>query len=185
MVGLLGTLQLAIIFLAATNPVSAISCTDDDDPTTSAASIVQFNTTESIPQAKILDTRASSGTFEARQASCPNPSTNSLCPSNFCFIYEQNNVGGAWATCCPAGWFLQLNSADWTKQKCVLNGVSEPPVRPLSCGGSINGQTGTRSGWGCVYSNQNVNGAEKEQRSHLLAASLVLAWLGVWVRLMI
>ena len=172
---------LIVLILAPAARSNPISCMYDDDPTGSAASIQPYNTTEPILQTNILSARASPDILDSRQASCPNPGTNGLCKSNFCFIYQQSNDGTAWATCCPAGWSLQLNSADWSTQKCVLGSTSEAPLRPLSCGGSINGQPGTISSWACVYSNQNVNGGGRFVQSHLLVAMLALAWLDSWL----
>ena len=172
--------QIALLFLARAAWPSPITECLENNPADSAASIQHFNTTASIAQMNILSARGAVDGLTARQASCPNPSTNSLCPSNFCFIYQQNNDGSAWATCCATGWFLQLNSADWKTQKCVLNGVSEPPVRPVSCGGSINGNPGTTSGWACVYSSQNINGAQRVQQSTWLILALACAWFGIW-----
>ncbi|OCT53565.1 hypothetical protein CLCR_10928 [Cladophialophora carrionii] len=152
----------------------------DSNPTTSVATIQHYNATEPRFQMDLLSERGLSYPLSARQASCPNPSTNSLCEANFCFIYQQNGDGTAWATCCPTGWVLSLNSGDWSTQKCMLNGASEPPLRPVSCGGSINGATGTVSGWACVYSNQNINGGARTKRSAMLVAALTLSWFGLW-----
>jgi hypothetical protein len=173
-------LQLAISFLAPTISANPIAGCLHSNPTTSAATIQHHNATGSASQVNLLGGRSVSDLLSTRQASCPDPSTNSLCQPNFCFIYQQNGDGTAWATCCPVGWVLSLNSADWSTQKCMLNGVSEPPLRPVSCGGSINGATGTVSGWACVYSNQNINGAVRTRQSAMLVAALTLSWVGMW-----
>jgi len=173
------TVQLAVPFLAPvvwTNPIN--DCLHGN-PTDAAATSQLYNITDSVSQINIIQGRSVSDTLNARQASCPNPSTNSLCQSNFCFIYQQNGDGTAWATCCPVGWSLSLNRADWTTQKCFLNGFSEPPVRPVSCGGNINGAAGTFSGWACAYSNQNVNGVGTAKWSTLLIVALTLSWFAV------
>ena len=180
MVRFFNTLQAAVLFLAASARTNLEGCLDDISPTDSAASCQRINTSDLVSQINILSTRASSHSIEVRQASCPNPSTNSLCPSNSCFIYQENNDGTAWATCCPAGLSLELNSAVWETQKCVSNGVSEAPSKPVGCGGSINANVGTFSGWGCVYSNQIVNRVGRLEQSHLLFDALSLAWFGVW-----
>jgi len=168
--------QIVLLFLARTAWSNPLKDCFENDPIDSAASITPLNTTDSISQINILSARDPSNSIAARQASCPNPSTNSLCPSNFCFIYETDTTSSAWATCCPAGWLLQLNSADWSTQKCVFEGVSEPPVRPVSCGGSINGIPGTTSGWACVYASQIANGVDRTKQSTLLLLALACVW---------
>lgn len=167
--------QLALLCLAAVVRTNPISGCFDGNPADAVAT-TEHNTTALTSQANILQGRSDSDMLNTRQASCPNPSTNSLCNSGFCFIYQQNGDGTAWATCCAAGWSLSLNRADWTTQKCILNGVSEPPVRPVSCGGNINGASGTFSGWACAYSNQNVNGVGTATWSTLLMVALALSW---------
>ena len=174
--------QTVLIFLGRATWTNPIIAHLDIDPADSAASVTPLNSTDWTSQTNMLDARSSLELITTRQASCPNPSTDSLCQSNFCFIYEQHNDGSAWATCCPVGWSLQLNSADWSTQKCVLQGVSEPPIRPVSCGGSINGSPGTISGWACVYSNGIVNGvAARREQSNLLILALSCAWFGSWL----
>jgi len=122
-----------------------------------------------------------------RQVSCPSPSTDALCESGYCFL-SQVEDGSTWGTCCPAGWSLWLNSADWSTQKCCPTGTtgdqcgdnddggSEAPLRPIDCGSG-----GVISSWACVYSNQNSNGATTRPTwSKALVALLGLAWLGIW-----
>ena len=172
--------RLVVLFLvtvAWTNPIT--SC--HESPRNASRTIQHDNTIDPVSQMNIFAGRGIANNLAARQASCPDPSTNSLCPSKFCFIYQRNGDGTAWATCCPVGWSLSLNRADWSTQKCIINGVSEPPARPLNCGGSINGGTGIFSGWACVYSNRNVNGAGTAQWSILLVTSLTLSWFGMWL----
>ncbi len=172
--------QLAVLFLTSvawTNPV--ISC--DDSPTTAAATFENNNTTDSPSQINILGRRGVADTLAPRQATCPNPSTNSLCPSNFCFIYQQNSDGTAWATCCPAGWSLSLDKVAWTKQRCIASGISEAPLRPVSCGGSINGEPGIFSGWACVYANRLVSSVGTAKWSILLVTAIGLSWFGMWL----
>lgn len=127
-------------------------------------------------QINILPARDEMNAIVARQATCPDPSTTSLCPMGFCFLY-QNNGDSSWATCCPTGWYLQLNAASWSTQKCVLNGFSEPPVRPVNCGNT----QGVISGWACVYANQGVNGVATTKWSTKLAIGLSLTWVGMWL----
>ena len=180
MLRLLSTLQLAVLLLATTASSTTPGPIEELDQTDRAASFQTLNTTGPFSQMNLLGTKRSSANIEARQTSCPNPNTDFLCEQNFCFIYEPNNDGTAWATCCPVGWVLQLNSAHWATQKCVLNGVTEAPLRPLSCGGVINGNPGTVSGWGCAYSNQDVNGVGRVEQSPRMVVALALAWFGVW-----
>jgi hypothetical protein len=174
------SLLVALLLFGAawTNPITAIL---EVDPANSAALVEHYNISNAVSQANILGARSISDPLSARQASCPNPSTNSLCDPNFCFIYQQNNDGTAWATCCPQGWSLQLNAADWSTEKCVLGSTKQPPSRPVSCGGSINGVLGTTSGWACVYSNEDVNVAGGLKQSPGLAMALALAWLARWL----
>ncbi len=122
-----------------------------------------------------------------RQVSCPNPSTDQLCESGYCFLSQVQN-GSTWGTCCPAGWSLWLNSADWSTQKCCPTGTtgdqcgdngdggSEAPLRPIDCGSG-----GVISGWACVYSSQNSNGVmTRPTWSKALVGLSGLIWLGIW-----
>lgn len=179
-------LALQITFLALareawTNPTAASSF--GSDPTHSVSSIQSLNGSDSTLQINLLSPRSPSdplAVLAARQVACPSSSTNALCPTNFCFLSQQNSDGTVWGTCCLAGWSLILNSADWSTQKCVLDGTSEPPVRPSSCGGTVNGNVGTISGWACVYSNQNINGIGRLEQPVLLAVALALTSIGIW-----
>lgn len=171
---LLWAFELAVLLLAHTAVADPAVARESSDPVGSAASFERVNPTKSTTQTNIINARLLD-TLNTRQVSCPDPSTNSLCETGFCFLV-QNNVDSAWGTCCPTGWYLELNSAEWSTQKCVSNGGSQPPLRPLSCGSG-----GTISGWACVYSSQNPNGVERPRWSTLLVMGMGLAWIAAWI----
>lgn len=185
---LLCALALTILICARDGGAHSIRGRDGTDPALSEAPVSSLNTSRNLHHINIFDQAQANqldSTITARQTSCPNPSTDQLCESGYCFL-AQDNSDSTWGTCCPAGYYLWLNTAHWSQQKCCpagttssqcgSGGQSEPPLEPVSCGSG-----GTRSGWACVYSNQNVNAASRATASRMLATGLVWVWMSNWI----
>lgn len=183
---------LGLILCIITQRVCAqsIGGRDSTHPPTPEIPIVSLDASTTPDEARLNHQAQASQRdirLASRQVSCPDPSTNELCASDYCFL-AQNNGDSRWGTCCPAGFYLWLDSGEWSKQRCCpagstlsqcgSDGVSEPPLQPVSCGSD-----GTRSGWGCVYPNLNVNeaAASKAIFSSISATVCVGLWLSSWV----
>jgi len=166
---LLNVLEIAVVLFAQN------SVTNPADPNHSEVTTNTLNSTNLLAQPNILVSRDQvHPDHVARQVACPNPSTNQFCQSGSCFL-SQSNGASAWGTCCPAGWYLILNSAHWASQKCCPSGNcaagSQPPSRPVNCGSG-----GTISGWACVYGNE----AGRAALSKLMVFTTVVAWVVCW-----
>ena len=126
--------------------------TTPGDPDVTESLVKPLNTSTSILPLIVL---------ENRQSSCPNPSTEQFCDSDYCFLV-QNDANSSWGTCCPAGHSLLLYGGEnnWSTQRCCPpgssteqcknDGISIPPMQPAECGSG-----GSLSGWGCVYGTEN------------------------------
>ena len=154
------------------------------NPRISEASTNTSNSSKLIPQSNVFIPRGQHNTdINARQSACPDPSTDSLCASGFCFLVQDNGAS-EWGTCCLAGWFLMLNHPEWSTQKCCQSGLSvdqcssegpsRPPLTPVDCGSG-----GTKSGWACVYGSQN--GARRAVILNMMVFTFGLAWLTYWI----
>lgn len=177
-----------IIVLCALNAVSALRANREGlDPVLSEISLGAHNTSKSTADISILphsDNIASE--LVGRQVVCSDSSTSSFCKSGYCFL-SSTSGSSSWGTCCPAGWSLWLNSAEWSKQKCCPPGVSsdqcgsdgdsEAPIQPSQCG---NG--GVISGWACVYSDQTSDGRARARWSPATLIALSVFWLGICAR---
>lgn len=136
-------------------------------------------------QAVVVNSSSSNvHSLEIRQNSCPNPSTEEYCETGYCFLVQARGSAG-WGSCCPSQWSLILYSGGsdgWTTQKCCPpgvtteqcknDGISEPPLQPLQCGGGA-----ILSGWACVYGTPNVSPGQ-QRWSAPLVAMLGIVWVG-------
>jgi len=177
----IGTTRLVCAFglalLLCASKAAAASAINPDliGPAVSETPISDYNSTQNILD---FDDQHDSK-FVARQASCPDSSTDQLCELGFCFL-SQDNGDSSWGTCCPAGWSLWLNSAEWSSQKCcppdtssdqcASDGESEAPLQPVGCGSG-----GVISGWACVYSDESSAGVRATCPT-LVVMALGLSW---------
>ncbi|KAJ4517073.1 hypothetical protein HRR83_005014 [Exophiala dermatitidis] len=175
---------------------ASVSPTISDAPISSSSS-------DKLQVYQNSDTQKALAKLNPRQISCPNPSSNNLCASGYCFL-SQDTGTATWGTCCPAGYYLWLNSGEWSTQRCCPagttgdecgnDGASEPPLQPVSCGsvagtGSGGEGEGTKSGWACVYAsaNRSENNAASTitmtmtTLAKMVTATVVATWLFVSV----
>jgi len=178
---LICALEWALLLCAPKAAAASATRAELIDPAVSETSISDYNSTKTASQNNILHfSDQHDSKFVERQASCPDSSTDQLCESGFCFL-SQDNGDSSWGTCCPAGWSLWLNSAEWSSQKCCPPGISsdqcasdgesEAPLQPIDCGSG-----GVISGWACVYSDESSDGVRATCSNRLLMA-LGLSWI--------